>query len=43
MNPYPVTADLSGKYVYVVNEGGNSISQYNIEGDGNLIPMSTHF
>jgi len=38
---YTVTADPSGKYVYVANYEGNTVSQYTIGADGGLITMPT--
>ena len=35
-NPQSITVDASGKYVYVVNSGSNTISQYTINSDGTL-------
>jgi DNA-binding beta-propeller fold protein YncE len=29
-NPYSITVDPLGQYVYVANEGGNNVSQYTI-------------
>lgn len=40
-NPVYVTTDPAGQYVYVVNGGSNSISQYTIGSDGTLTPMTT--
>jgi 6-phosphogluconolactonase (cycloisomerase 2 family) len=39
-NPYSVTVDPLGKYVYVANEGSGNISQYTIGTGGALMPMS---
>jgi YVTN family beta-propeller protein len=41
--PFSVTADPSGKYLYVANSGDNTVSQYTINSDGTLtaIPPTT--
>ena len=36
--PDTVTVDPSGKYAYVTNDTGNSVSQYTISADGSLTP-----
>lgn len=38
-NPYSVTVDPSGKFVYVANYGSNDISAYIIGPDGALADM----
>ena len=40
-NPFSVTVDPSGRYAYVANETGNSVSQYVIGSDGALTSMAT--
>jgi DNA-binding beta-propeller fold protein YncE len=39
-NPQSITIDPSGKYVYVANNGSNTLSQYAIGAGGTLTPMS---
>jgi 6-phosphogluconolactonase (cycloisomerase 2 family) len=38
--PYAIAADPSGKYLYVTNYGGGTISQYSINIDGRLTAMT---
>jgi 6-phosphogluconolactonase (cycloisomerase 2 family) len=38
--PWSVTVDASGSYVYVANNGDNTISQYSIGSDGALTHLS---
>jgi DNA-binding beta-propeller fold protein YncE len=40
-NPYAVTVDPTGKFVYVANNGSTNISQYTIGAGGVLSPMTT--
>jgi DNA-binding beta-propeller fold protein YncE len=40
LGPLSVTVDRSGKYVYVANNGDNTVSQYTIGADGTLTAMS---
>ena len=40
-SPVSVTVDPTDRYVYVANNGSNSISQYTISTDGSLIAMNT--
>ncbi len=39
-NPHAATTDPSGKYLYVANNGSNSLSQYAIGTSGNLMPVA---
>jgi len=39
--PVSVAVDSTGKYAYVVNNLGNTVSQYSIGADGALSPMAT--
>ncbi|GJG98500.1 beta-propeller fold lactonase family protein [Cupriavidus pauculus] len=40
LRPRAVTVDPTGRYVYVVNNGENTVSQYRINADGSLSPLS---
>jgi 6-phosphogluconolactonase (cycloisomerase 2 family) len=39
--PIGVAITHDGRYVYVANEGSGSLSQYSVQGDGTLMPLST--
>src|SRR5258708_9585435 len=39
-NPHSLAADPTGKYVYVANKAGNSVSQYAIGTDGSLASIA---
>jgi 6-phosphogluconolactonase (cycloisomerase 2 family) len=41
LKPSFVTLHPSGKYAYVANSGDDTVSQYNVAGDGTLAPMTT--
>lgn len=40
-NPTSILTDRAGKYVYVVNNGNDTISEYSIGADGTLSPLPT--
>src|SRR5258708_2895786 len=40
LNPQSLAVDPAGKYVYVANKAGNSVSQYAIGTDGSLAPIA---
>lgn len=40
-SPSWILTDRAGKYVYVVNDGNNTISEYSIGADGTLSPLPT--
>jgi 6-phosphogluconolactonase (cycloisomerase 2 family) len=41
LTPQSITVDASDKYVYMANQGSNSVSQYTIGTGGALTPMSS--
>ena len=41
VNPVSVAVDPEGKYAYVANQDGNTVSQYEILDDGTLTPLAT--
>jgi len=41
--PYSITVDPSGRYAYVANNGSWNISQYTIDANGVLTPMTPFF
>jgi 6-phosphogluconolactonase len=41
-NPVRLIADPTGKFIYVVNQGSNTVQEFAVQGDGSLVSKNTY-